>query len=384
MRASGPRQRRLQPGTAQRRPRCLRARWLGRFVRHPPAVWPHVEEPSNRSSADAAPRSGLIHAVRRLPARAWILLRRAGGSLAASAGTRDAAQLAFFAIVSFPAVLLMLVWGFSTALDDATVRERIVDSIVEALPLAEDAGRREVEQILDGIAAGAGGLGWIGAASLAYSASGGIAALRHAVNDAWGTPDTRPYVPGKALDVGLTLIVAPTVIVALGLNLSAALPAALGERPLLAGWLTLLATDVLPAIVGFIILTGLFRVLPSACASIRTVWPGALVAVVALPRPAAGGFRLRRPVRQRQRDIWGHRGPTRARLLHVSRRHRRGLRSACRGTGVPIPGRGRDRQRDRRGTGNAHAARPRAPRAVAWPVPAPTRSPAPGRGRSSF
>ena len=245
-------------------------------------MWPHVEEPSNRSSADAAPRSGLIHAVRRLPARAWLLLWRAGGSLAASAGTRDAAQLAFFAIVSFPAALLMLVWGFSTALDDATVRERIVDSIVEALPLAEDAGRQEVERILDGIAAGAGGLGWIGAASLAYSASGGIGALRHAVNDARGTPDTRPYVPGKALDVGLTLIVAPTVIVALGLNLSAALPAALGERPLLAGSLALLATDVLPAIVGFIILTGLFRVLPSARASIRTAWPGALVAVVAL------------------------------------------------------------------------------------------------------
>jgi membrane protein len=223
-----------------------------------------------------------VLALRRLPARASLLLWRAGESLAASAGARDAAQLAFFTIMSFPALLLLLVWGFSTALDDPTARERIVDSIVEQLPLADDAGRREIERILDGIAAGAGGLGLIGAASLAYSASGCISALRHAVNEAWATPDTRPYVPGKALDVGLTLIVAPTVVIALALNVSAALPAALGERPLIAGSLAFLATDVVPVIVGFCTLTGLFRVLPSARASVRAAWRGALVAVVAL------------------------------------------------------------------------------------------------------
>jgi uncharacterized BrkB/YihY/UPF0761 family membrane protein len=51
---------------------------------------------------------------------------------------------------------------------------------------------------------------------------------------------------------------------------------------LIAGSLAFLATDLVPVIGGFCILTGLFRVLPAARPSVRAAWPGALVAVVAL------------------------------------------------------------------------------------------------------
>jgi uncharacterized BrkB/YihY/UPF0761 family membrane protein len=77
----------------------------------------------------------------------------------------------------------LLVWGFSTLLDDPSVRESIVDAIVSALPLSSPDDRAEVEALLDEVAAGAGSLGWLGALSLLYSASGAIGALRHAVND---------------------------------------------------------------------------------------------------------------------------------------------------------------------------------------------------------
>ena len=110
--------------------------------------------------------------------------------------------------MSFPATLLLLVWAFSTLLGDDSVRQSIVDAIVQALPLAGTADQRQVERLLDDVAAGAGGLGWIGALALLYSASGAIGALRHAVNQAWGERDTRPYAPAKALDAGLTLMVA--------------------------------------------------------------------------------------------------------------------------------------------------------------------------------
>ena len=150
-------------------------------------------------------------------------------------GTRDAAQVAFFLVLSFPALLLLVVWAFSALLGDDSVRASIVDAIVSVLPLEEGAARSDVEQLLDEVAAGAGALGWIGVLTLLYSSSGAIGGLRHAVNEAWGESETRPFVPGKALDVGLTLVVAPLAIVALGLTLSGSLADTIGDHPWIVG-----------------------------------------------------------------------------------------------------------------------------------------------------
>ena len=114
-----------------------------------------------------------------------------------TAGTRDAAQLAYFLVMSFPAALLLLVWGFSTLLDDESVREPIVDAIVSWMPIADPSDRRQVKALLDDVAAGAGGLGIVGAVALLYSASGAIGATRHAVNEAWGLSRVAPSCPPR-------------------------------------------------------------------------------------------------------------------------------------------------------------------------------------------
>jgi membrane protein len=153
---------------------------------------------------------------------------------------------------------------------------------VEALPLANDTDKQRVQALLDDVAAGAGSLGWIGAIALLYSASGAIGALRHAVNQAWGERETRPFVPGKALDIGVTVIVAPVLLVSLGVTLSGALADAIGDRP----WLTALAqfgvTTVVPVVLLFAILVGLFRVLPVTRAGFRPAIAGALVGVAGI------------------------------------------------------------------------------------------------------
>jgi uncharacterized BrkB/YihY/UPF0761 family membrane protein len=100
-------------------------------------------------------------------------------------GTRSAAQIAFFLVLSFPATLLLLVWAFSAVLSDDSVRNTVVDAIVHALPLADPADRQQVESLLDEVAAGAGAVGWVGAIALLYSAAA-ISALRDALNEAMG------------------------------------------------------------------------------------------------------------------------------------------------------------------------------------------------------
>jgi membrane protein len=195
-------------------------------------------------------------------------------------GTRDAAQVAFFLVLSFPALLLLVVWAFSALLGDDSVRASIVDAIVSVLPLEEGAARSDVEQLLDEVAAGAGALGWIGVLTLVYSSSGAIGGLRHAVNEAWGEHETRPFVPAKALDVGLTLVVAPLAIVALGFTLSGSLADTIGDDPWIVGAAQFAVTRLLPLTIFFGLLVLLFRVLPEVSGGLRAAWPGALVALV--------------------------------------------------------------------------------------------------------
>jgi membrane protein len=211
------------------------------------------------------------------------LLARSARSMLDTAGTRNAAQVAYYLVMSFPALLLLLVWGFSTVLQDDSVREEIVDAIMHGLPIADPSDRDQVERLLDDVAAGAGGLGWLGAVALLYSASGAIGATRHAVNEAWGERDKRPFAQAKALDAGLTLVVGPALIVALGLTLSGELSSSIGDRPWLAAVAQFAVTRLLPLALLFAVLAGLFRVLPEAKeATWRAAWPGALVSVLAI------------------------------------------------------------------------------------------------------
>ncbi len=212
-----------------------------------------------------------------------MVLTRGVRSLLDSAGTRDAAQVAYYLVMSFPALLLLLVWGFSTVLQDDSVREEIVDAIMHGLPIADPADRNQVERLLDDVAAGAGGLGWLGAVALVYSASGAIGATRHAVNEAWGDRDTRPFAQAKVLDAGLTLVVGPVLIVALGLTLSGELSSSIGDRPWLAAVAQFAVTRLVPLALLLAVLAALFRVLPEAeRATWRAAWPGALVSVLAI------------------------------------------------------------------------------------------------------
>jgi len=227
--------------------------------------------------------------IRRFPARASLLLRRAAESLIESAGTRDAAQVAYFLVMSFPAALLLLVWGFSAVLGDDSLRESIVDSIVAALPASDESARREIERLLNEVAAGAGGLGWISAVALLYSASGAIGALRYAVNRAWAEDDTRPYAPGKALDAGLTLVAGPMLIVGLGLTLSGSLANAIGDHPWIVAVAQFAVTRMLPAALLLAVLVCLFRVLPATRGGLRSAWLGGLVALAGVLLVQVGG-----------------------------------------------------------------------------------------------
>jgi uncharacterized BrkB/YihY/UPF0761 family membrane protein len=60
---------------------------------------------------------------------------------------RDAAQIGFFAILSFVPLALLLVATFGLIFDDADVRARVVKTVFENVPLSTDAEAGRLSQL---------------------------------------------------------------------------------------------------------------------------------------------------------------------------------------------------------------------------------------------
>ena len=76
--------------------------------------------------------------------------------------------------MTFPALLLLAVWILSNVFDSPGVREDLIREIIGNLPLQEVEGRKELENLLDQLTRGAGGIGLVTAAVLFYSSSAAI------------------------------------------------------------------------------------------------------------------------------------------------------------------------------------------------------------------
>ena len=209
-------------------------------------------------------------------------------------GHRDAAQIAFFAILSAIPLGLLLVGSFGLVFDDAEVRRRVVTTVFEQVPLSTDQDRVRVERTVVDALSGAGGLKPLPILLLLAAASGVMGALRHAINQAWDIEQRPPLLRRKALDLALVLGV--TLVLALSLSLTATRRAArVLDDEAGGGWLAAAVLDtlgdVLPLDFTALTILFLYRVLPMWRPKVREIWPGALVAAV-LITVVRGGLEL--------------------------------------------------------------------------------------------
>ena len=119
---------------------------------------------------------------------------------------RDAAQIAFFALLSFIPLTLLLVAAFGLVLDEAEVRERVIDTVFDHIPLAREADRAKLEQTVGEALDSAGSLGPASIVLLLVAATGIMGALRHAINEAWDIHSRPPLLWRKLLDLALVLV----------------------------------------------------------------------------------------------------------------------------------------------------------------------------------
>jgi membrane protein len=131
---------------------------------------------------------------------------------------QQAAGIAYRVLFSFAPLAIVLVSIFGLVLQDESLREDVVNTIVDALPVSAS-GRKDVEDALTGIATPASAAGLVSLIVFAWAATGMMTALRQGLEGAMGVRESRPLVRGKLVDLMLIVGAAVLVLVTVGITL---------------------------------------------------------------------------------------------------------------------------------------------------------------------
>lgn len=199
--------------------------------------------------------------ARTLGARGALWLWRALEEAVEDRIHRDAAQVAFFALLSIVPLAMLVVGGLGLVAEDDEVRRHVVTALFDAVPLTGPGDRERLEaSVLDALRR-AGGLGPVAVVVLVVSSSGVMGALRHTINVAWDIEERPPLLKRKAID--LLLVAGGLVVLGLGAALDAVLP-------------------LLGLVLVAVVLAVLYRVLPFRRPDTRQVVGGAVVAALGI------------------------------------------------------------------------------------------------------
>jgi membrane protein len=131
---------------------------------------------------------------------------------------QQAAGIAYRVLFSIAPLAIVLVSIFGLVLQDDSVREDVVNTIVDALPVSA-AGQHDVERAVTEIATPASAAGLVSLLVFAWAASGMMTAIRQGLERAMEVTETRPPARGKLVDFLLILGAALLVLVTAGITL---------------------------------------------------------------------------------------------------------------------------------------------------------------------
>ena len=196
-------------------------------------------------------------------------------------GHRDAAQIGFFAVLSAIPLAMLLVGAFGLVLDEAEVRQRVITTAFDSVPVVQEAERERLERAVNDALDNVGRIGPISVLLLLVAATGVMGALRHSINVAWDIEARPSLLRRKAID--LALVTGATLLLLLSLSLSATRGAANRVDDISRGGAVLAfvldaISEVLPFFFVAAVILFLYRVLPVERPRVREIWPGALVA----------------------------------------------------------------------------------------------------------
>jgi membrane protein len=233
--------------------------------------------------AGVAARGGVGAAAERVAQaarRGATLVQRSVAEFFDDGCPQRAAAISYYALFSLFPLAIVLVAVFGLVVNDEHARGRVIEFLLDELPLQQDEGKRKLETLLRSVTADVRGFGVMGLLGLVFAASGVMGAIRHGLNAAWETADARPPLQGKLVDVLLVL--------GLGLAILGSFALSIAMRVVPLGALAPVAAQVVTLLIDAAIVTVLFRLVPAPRTGLRDTWPGIVLAAVGLELTKAG------------------------------------------------------------------------------------------------
>lgn len=203
-----------------------------------------------------------------------------------------AAAISYYSLLSLFPLAIMFAAIFGLVVDDQAARMRVIEFVLDNVPLREDAGAAQLEELLRSVTSEGRGFGIAGAAGLLFTSSAVMGAVRQALNMAWDVEDPRPPLQGKLVDLLLVLaaglVIVASLAMTLAVRLAATLGAPFGEPGAFAREAVLLAGQLVPALLTFGVFLLLFGLVPASSNGLRDVWPGALTATLGVEAAKVG------------------------------------------------------------------------------------------------
>jgi membrane protein len=202
--------------------------------------------------------------------------------------TQRAAAISFYALFSLFPLAMLAATVLGLVVSDAEARQRVVDFVLNNLPLSEARGRHDLEVLLLNVTRNVAGFGLFGLLTLLFAASGVMGSIRHALNAAFDVDDPRPPAQAKALDLLLVVAIGAALTLSLALTIAERFTESLSDAvdtwiPGAGGALAAVIVKLghlVPLAMAFAVFALLFRLVPSACPKVRDTWPGVLVAAI--------------------------------------------------------------------------------------------------------
>ena len=196
-----------------------------------------------------------------------------------------AASMSYYVFFSIFPLAIVMVSVVGVLLTDDSLREQVVDELLDLLPLQSGAGREDLESLIEPIASGRSAVGLVSVVFLLWSATGMMSALRFSLDTAWDMEFRRPFVRGKLVDLalvigvgGMLLIsISATAVLQVGRDVSASVADSLGPFGAEATGFFQFVAVLLPFSLSWTTFTIIYKIVPSVTTRIRDVAAGALV-----------------------------------------------------------------------------------------------------------
>ena len=215
---------------------------------------------------------------------------------------QHAAGIAYRVLFSLAPLAIVLVAIFGIVLQDDSLRARLIQEVVDALPLS-DQGTRDVTTAIEKIATPVNLVGVVSLLVFGWAASGMMGALRTGLEVAMRVERSRPAVRAKLVDLVLVVGAAALVLAAVLSNLAVQLVSDTVHRPLAAvglggGAVELVVRHGSPFLLSTVVVLLLYRFVPARRLRFGDALAGAvLTALMLLVISLASGWVFERTSR---------------------------------------------------------------------------------------